>query len=55
MNLKSIIPYLILVFVFLTISCSSDSGNEVTVDPKAANNKSLGTAARDFLSAESFT
>ncbi|MFI8378827.1 hypothetical protein [Leeuwenhoekiella sp. NPDC079379] len=55
MKLKLIAPYLTLIFAFLIISCSSDSSNETPVDPKAANNKSLGTAARDFLSAEAFT
>lgn len=55
MKLNSFTPYFTLILAFLIVSCSGDTTNESVVDPKLANTKSLGTSARDFLSADSFT
>ncbi|MGB3776183.1 MAG: membrane metalloprotease, partial [Leeuwenhoekiella sp.] len=49
--------YLLILFVFVIFSCSKDDDNNDPENPqvdKTANQQTLGTSARDFLTADEF-
>lgn len=50
-------PYLLFLFIFIAASCSKDDDAVETVEQvdKSANQQTLGTSARDFLTDEEFT